>query len=199
MLMPMMIGMVMGKTWQQTLRCLNVDGGTPEVCSQKTGLSLELAQFWAQTDPRGSDGGQIKVKVIFMDGPQSFFLDQIQIGGAIFGTDPLAGIEIGTVFLNMGPRDPAEGMPHLGRFPQKGDKGFEVLMLQQGLTTHGHPTKTNATWDDATDQQLGAFTQSLPHSPLSFLIERIWRALGLPINEAGLPGLPGPAGVFPDG
>jgi hypothetical protein len=205
-----MIGLVMGKTWQQTLICLK-NGGTPEVCSQKTGLSLELTQFWAQTDLSGSDGGQIKVKVIFRDGPQSFFLNQIQIGGALFGTDPLAGIEIvpgRTVFLNMGPRDPAEGIPHLGRFPLKGDTGFEVLMLQQGLTVHGFPTKTDGHWGDETEQHrlsfaasVGLLTFHVPHHSDDHFatIERVWDALRLPLREGGVPGLPGRAGVFPDG
>ena len=118
MLMPNMIGLVMGKTWDQTLICLK-NGGTPEVCSQRTGLSLELTQFWAQTDPRGFDGGQIKVKVIDTDATQSAFLAEFQSLGAIFGTDPLAGIDLTpgrTVFLRMA----AEGRPRRGDTPPWG-------------------------------------------------------------------------------
>jgi hypothetical protein len=207
--MPNMIGLVLGKTWQATLICLQ-GGGPPEACSQKTGLSLELTKFWSQTDLHGHfDQGQIPLKFQLMDGTE-VDLVALQPIAAIFGAAPLAGSEIipgRAVVLRLGPANPPLGMPHLGRFPQKGDTGFEVLMLQAALTDHGFPTATNGHWDDETEKQRIAFAESVgllvfihvPGDKHAATIQNVWQALRLPINEAGVPGLPGPAGAFPDG
>lgn len=93
MLMPNISGLVLGRTWQAALICLK-DGGTPEVCSQKSGLSLELTQFWAQTDLTGHfDLGPIPLKFLTMDGTE---VDLVALQGlsAVFGHLPLAGFEI---------------------------------------------------------------------------------------------------------
>jgi hypothetical protein len=121
---------------------------------------------------------------------------------AIFGTSPLAGFEIisgHNVILRLQFAAIGTTVPQLLRFPKLGDTGFEVLELQQALAERGFTTKTDGHWDDDTTQAIGAFTQAEHHSPVSFLIERIWQALGLPLREGGVPGFPGPAGVFPDG
>jgi hypothetical protein len=210
MIVPNMIGLVLGRTWDAAAACLR-GGGTPAVCSQKSGLDLVLTQFFAQTDLMAH--GPIKLLFKAIDGTD---LDIVAIHGttAVFGHEPIAGKQInpGEQFtFRIAPTEPVPGaeISRLGRFPVKGDTGFEVLELQQALTDHGFPTKTDGHWDDETEKQRIAFAHSV--GLLTFIsvpahqndhaatIERVWLTLGLPINEVGMPGLSGPAGVFPLG
>jgi peptidoglycan hydrolase-like protein with peptidoglycan-binding domain len=78
-------------------------------------------------------------------------------------------------------------------FPQtSGDRGLEVLELQQALTNQGFPVATDRVFGDETKRTVVAFFHSVNIPVPAFIsppVRRIWPLLGLPIDKTGVPGL----------
>jgi hypothetical protein len=182
---PNLVGLVMRGSFENALACL-VQGGTPEDCSQKFGVRLELTEFFAQTDKIAHG----PVKLLFQDNtgadaePAAIHGDVV-----VFGQDPVPNAPVGpNIILKITVMPP----PPLGRFPRRGDRGLEVLELQQALTDRGFPVTTDGVFFDETEAAVVAFAHK-ENIPVPMFIapplRRIWTALGLPIDQSGVPGL----------
>lgn len=171
------------------MSCLS-QGGTPEDCSRKFGVRLELTQFLAQTDLIRHG----PIKLLFQDNKGAAIdIVALHVNGdlVVFGQDPVPGAPVGpSIILRVTDIDRP-----LRRFPQFGDSGLEVLELQQALTDRGFPAATDGKWGDETAKALDDFGRSqgflvFIHPPgTARLIEKVWPALHLPVDQNGVPGL----------